>query len=82
MWRSSIPQYDDYISVLAFGSRVQAAVEAAEAFAQQHDVAVRVVNMRFVKPLDEKLLAEICRQYCIYSLLLKNMRLWVVQAVP
>ena len=53
------PQYDDYISVLAFGSRVQAAVEAAEAFAQQHDVAVRVVNMRFVKPLDEKLLAEI-----------------------
>ncbi len=60
------PQYDDYISVLAFGSRVQAAVEAAEAFAQQHDVAVRVVNMRFVKPLDEKLLAEIADNTALF----------------
>ncbi|MDV2485110.1 1-deoxy-D-xylulose-5-phosphate synthase [Acinetobacter towneri] len=59
-------QYDDYISVLAFGSRVQAAVEAAEAFAQQHDVAVRVVNMRFVKPLDEKLLAEIADSTALF----------------
>ena len=60
------PQYDDYISVLAFGSRVQAAVDAAEAFAQQHEVAVRVVNMRFVKPLDEKLLAEIAESTALF----------------
>src|SRR5690606_17603723 len=45
-------QYDEYISVLAFGSRVQAAVDAAEAFAVKHEIGVRVVNMRFIKPLD------------------------------
>lgn len=59
-------QYEDYVSVLAFGSRVQAAVDAAEAFAQQHEVAVRVVNMRFVKPLDEKLLAEIAESTALF----------------
>ena len=37
---------DDVISILAFGSRVQAAVEAAQKLAEQ-DLAVRVVNMRF-----------------------------------
>ncbi|MBV7609816.1 hypothetical protein KVQ85_25475, partial [Escherichia coli] len=40
-------QYDEYVSILAFGSRVQAAVEAAQVFASKHDVGVRVVNMRF-----------------------------------
>ncbi len=38
--------------ILAFGSRVQAAIEAAASYWRQNmDVAVRVVNMRFVKPL-------------------------------
>ena len=49
---------DDVISILAFGSRVQAAVEAAQKLAEQ-DLAVRVVNMRFVKPLDEKMIATL-----------------------
>ena len=43
------------ISILAFGSRVQPAFEAAEALAAQ-GLAVRIVNMRYVKPLDEALL--------------------------
>ncbi|WP_179989902.1 1-deoxy-D-xylulose-5-phosphate synthase [Acinetobacter sp. YH1901141] len=59
-------QYEDYVSVLAFGSRVQAAVEAAEAFAKQNEVAVRVVNMRFVKPLDEKLLSDIAESTALF----------------
>ncbi|MBP2991493.1 1-deoxy-D-xylulose-5-phosphate synthase [Acinetobacter baumannii] len=45
---------DEQITVLAFGSRVMVALEAAEQFAQKHDVSVCVVNMRFVKPLDEQ----------------------------
>ena len=49
---------DDVISILAFGSRVQVAVEAAQKLAEQ-DLAVRVVNMRFVKPLDEKMIATL-----------------------
>ena len=49
-------QYNDYISILAFGSRVQPAVEAATSLASQLEVGIRVVNMRFVKPLDTQML--------------------------
>lgn len=52
-------QQDEHISVLAFGSRVTVAIEAAQALAQAHDVGVRVVNMRFVKPLDEQMIAAL-----------------------
>ncbi|WP_278493152.1 1-deoxy-D-xylulose-5-phosphate synthase [Acinetobacter gyllenbergii] len=50
---------EQQISVLAFGSRVAASIGAAEQFAQKHAVAVRVVNMRFVKPLDEQILRDL-----------------------
>ena len=50
---------EEQISILAFGSRVMVAIEAAEQFAQKHDVAVRVVNMRFVKPLDEQIIRDL-----------------------
>ncbi|WP_336940761.1 1-deoxy-D-xylulose-5-phosphate synthase [Acinetobacter pittii] len=53
------PACDEQITVLAFGSRVMIAIEAAEQFAQKHDVGVRVVNMRFVKPLDEKIIRDL-----------------------
>jgi len=50
---------DEQISILAFGSRVSAAVEAAQVLADSHDVGVRVVNMRFVKPLDEQMIEQL-----------------------
>ncbi|EPP9278111.1 1-deoxy-D-xylulose-5-phosphate synthase [Acinetobacter baumannii] len=50
---------DEQITVLAFGSRVMVALEAAEQFAQKHDVSVSVVNMRFVKPLDEQMIRDL-----------------------
>ncbi|MFT2221127.1 transketolase C-terminal domain-containing protein, partial [Pseudomonas putida] len=53
------PACDEQITILAFGSRVMVAIEAAEQFAQKHDVGVRVVNMRFVKPLDEKIIRDL-----------------------
>jgi len=56
---------DDVISILAFGSRVQAAVEAAQKLAEQ-DLAVRVVNMRFVKPLDEKMIATLAPSTALF----------------
>jgi 1-deoxy-D-xylulose-5-phosphate synthase len=59
-------QYDEYISILAFGSRVKAATDAAKAFAKNHEVAVRVVNMRYVKPLDEQLLASIAESTVLF----------------
>ncbi len=59
-------QYDEYISVLAFGSRVQAAVEAAQSFAQKNEMAVRVVNMRFVKPLDEQMISAVADNTALF----------------
>ncbi|MDC5388745.1 1-deoxy-D-xylulose-5-phosphate synthase [Acinetobacter baumannii] len=50
---------DEQITVLAFGSRVMVALEAAEQFAQKHEVSVCVVNMRFVKPLDEQMMRDL-----------------------
>lgn len=50
---------DEQITVLAFGSRVMVALEAAEQFAQKHDISVCVVNMRFVKPLDEQMIRDL-----------------------
>ena len=47
------------ISILAFGSRVQASLDAGQALAEKLDVAVRVINMRFVKPLDTQLIDQI-----------------------
>ncbi|ENW84952.1 1-deoxy-D-xylulose-5-phosphate synthase [Acinetobacter sp. NIPH 284] len=57
---------DQQISILAFGSRVAASVEAAELFASKHSVAVRVVNMRFVKPLDEQILRDLAADTKIF----------------
>ena len=49
-------QHEDGITILAFGSRVSVAVEAAQNLAMEYDIAVRVINMRFVKPLDEQII--------------------------
>ncbi|NNG82526.1 1-deoxy-D-xylulose-5-phosphate synthase [Acinetobacter sp. ANC 5378] len=59
-------QQDEQISVLAFGSRVTVAIEAAQALAQIHDVGVRVVNMRFVKPLDEQMIAALANTTSLF----------------
>ncbi|OTG84864.1 1-deoxy-D-xylulose-5-phosphate synthase [Acinetobacter sp. ANC 4648] len=59
-------QYEEHISILAFGSRVSVAVIAAENLARKHDIAVKVVNMRFVKPLDESMLSELAKHSSLF----------------
>ena len=46
-----------HIAILAFGSRVTAALEAAE------QLNATVINMRFVKPLDETLVMEMAKSH-------------------
>ena len=48
------------VAMLAVGSMVQAAEKAADLLAEE-GIAVRVVNMRFVKPLDTALLLSLVR---------------------
>ena len=64
--QSHCPNTSEYISVLAFGSRVQAAVDAAEAFAVKHEIGVRVVNMRFIKPLDTQMLDDLASSTSLF----------------
>ncbi|KAA8732689.1 1-deoxy-D-xylulose-5-phosphate synthase [Acinetobacter qingfengensis] len=46
------------ISILAFGSRVYPALDVAKQLYQQFEMNVRVVNMRYVKPLDGQMIAH------------------------
>lgn len=56
------PQQSQQIAILAFGSRVSASVDAAQLLSAQLDVAVTVVNMRFIKPLDHNMIAQMVAQ--------------------
>lgn len=49
------------IDILAFGSRVYPALYAAEQLHAQHGLSVRVVNMRYIKPIDGEMI-EHCAQ--------------------
>ena len=55
--RADICRQGEQIAILAFGSRVAAALEAG------NEINATVVNMRFVKPLDEDLIAEMAERH-------------------
>lgn len=52
-------EHEEGITILAFGSRVQPALESAKHLAPKLDIAIRVINMRFVKPLDEQIIRDL-----------------------
>ena len=55
------------IAILAIGNMVHPALSAAGELAKK-DIEAEVVNMRFVKPLDEKLLSEVCGKFrCVMT---------------
>jgi 1-deoxy-D-xylulose-5-phosphate synthase len=59
------------VALLAVGAMVEQASNAAEALAKQ-GVDVGVVNCRFVKPLDEEMLAELARRYRVLITIEEN----------
>lgn len=52
----------DYAAVLAIGPMVQVAEEAAELL-KREGINVRVINARFIKPLDEKMLLALAKEH-------------------
>lgn len=50
------------IAILAVGPMVQLALEAASYLQKEEDVYVRVINARFIKPLDEEMLIELANK--------------------
>lgn len=59
-------EHEECISILAFGSRVQTALDAAHQLASKLDIAIRVVNMRFVKPLDEQIIRDLADKTSLF----------------
>lgn len=49
--------------LLALGTMVHPALEAAELLKKEHGIGVTVVNARFVKPLDEALILELANKH-------------------
>ncbi|MFH1008426.1 MAG: 1-deoxy-D-xylulose-5-phosphate synthase [Candidatus Latescibacterota bacterium] len=56
--QSEILREGDDGAILAVGAMVSSALEAAEILAQQH-ISLEVVNVRFVKPLDQQMVRRI-----------------------
>lgn len=52
----------DDVALLAVGSMVQFAIKASEKLSQE-GISAEVINMRFVKPLDEKMLDDIAARH-------------------
>ncbi|MBF7686099.1 1-deoxy-D-xylulose-5-phosphate synthase [Acinetobacter sp. B10A] len=50
---------DEQITILAFGSRVAPAMQAAQNIFDRLEVNVCVVNMRYIKPLDEHIIQSL-----------------------
>jgi 1-deoxy-D-xylulose-5-phosphate synthase len=55
--RAEIKRRGQKLALLAFGSMVQPAIKIGEHF------AATVINMRFVKPLDQDLILQLCTQH-------------------
>ncbi|WP_067620324.1 1-deoxy-D-xylulose-5-phosphate synthase [Alicyclobacillus acidiphilus] len=50
-----------HVSILAFGTMVAESMKAAEILAEKHQIDATVVNLRFVKPLDEETILSIAQ---------------------
>ncbi len=61
----------DHLALLAIGSLVQPAVRAADLLARQ-GLEAEVVDMRFVKPLDEQVLADVWQRHRLVLTLEEN----------
>ncbi len=61
------------VALLAVGSMVETAAETA-ALLQEQQIDATVVNMRFVKPFDEELLAELAGTHDLFVTMEENVR--------
>jgi 1-deoxy-D-xylulose-5-phosphate synthase len=50
------------VAILAVGSMVEVARKAAVTLAEEHQISARIINARFVKPLDKDMLSGLAKQ--------------------
>jgi 1-deoxy-D-xylulose-5-phosphate synthase len=56
------PQGGNEVAIIAIGTMVHPAIEAAKNLEEDHQISATVVNVRFVKPLDADLILELARK--------------------
>jgi 1-deoxy-D-xylulose-5-phosphate synthase len=61
--RGEVKRQGEGLALLAFGSTLRPALEAAEQLSASGALNVTVANMRFVKPLDEALVADLAASH-------------------
>lgn len=61
--KGEILQQGENIAILCFGPLLQEAKIAVEQYQQQNNQSITLVDMRFVKPIDEQLLLSIAKQH-------------------
>lgn len=59
-------QYTERITILAFGSRVSVALAVAQGLTEHYPLAVDVINMRFVKPLDAQMIRDYANKTSLF----------------
>lgn len=59
--KSEILREGKDLAILALGTMVHPALEAAELLAKENNIDVTVINSRFVKPLDQELICSLAR---------------------
>ena len=69
--QSEIIKNDGEVALLAVGSMVQIAQECAEILAKE-GINCRIINMRFVKPLDENLISDLAKECKVLVTLEEN----------
>lgn len=65
--RAEVVREGSQVAILALGPMVAMAQTAADELQQAHGVSARVVNLRFVKPLDQELVVECGRHMPIVT---------------
>ena len=57
--KGKIIQAGEKIAILSLGTRLQAVIEAASIFKEKHNIDITIVDSRFAKPLDDKLILDL-----------------------
>jgi len=61
--RGEVLREGSELAILAVGTMVYAAMEAAQILQDEHGISVTVVNARYIKPLDEMLILEMANKF-------------------
>ncbi|GAB4179521.1 MAG: 1-deoxy-D-xylulose-5-phosphate synthase [Calditrichia bacterium] len=70
--QAKISRQGNTVAIIAYGSMVETAEKTAALYEEKYHVSPTVVNLRFLKPLDEKVLKKVLKQHEVVVTLEEN----------